>query len=211
VESLVHFISDAEFQREFEIFFIDHCRSFHDDEEHRLNYTTIYADFQKLFDRRVQQFCDAEGVTHKEFYKRCERSQTTDVKAAHYIDVMLSSTDYGQFVELMRTMKRMHGKRLDKLDEDEAKILRMTKGMLSEKKKKKKKKKKGGVEHKEGSEEEGEEEEEEEEEEEGAAEAKVGERESREGEGEAKGGDRGYSVGESKNGDDDPPERGSKG
>ena len=29
--------------------------------------------------------------------------------------------------------------------------------------------------------------------------------------GEAKGGDRGYSVGESKNGDDDPPERGSKG
>jgi hypothetical protein len=61
VESLVHFIADPEFQREFEIFFIDNCRSFRDDEEMRLEYTPIYNEFQKLFDRRIEQFCDIEG------------------------------------------------------------------------------------------------------------------------------------------------------
>ncbi|GMH89613.1 hypothetical protein TrST_g3514 [Triparma strigata] len=139
VESLVRFIADAEFQQEFERFFVDNCRAFEDDQEHRLEYTDIYNDFKQIFDTRIEEFCAKEDVSPAEFFRRCEASQAQDVKARHYIDVMLSSTDYLQFVALMKVMKGMHGARLDREDlnaEGDEEISRM----LKEKKPKKKKK-----------------------------------------------------------------------
>ncbi|GMH47651.1 hypothetical protein TrVE_jg8284 [Triparma verrucosa] len=144
VESLVRFIADAEFQQEFERFFVDNCRAFEDDQEHRLEYTDIYNDFKQIFDTRIEEFCAKEDVSPAEFFRRCEASQAQDVKARHYIDVMLSSTDYLQFVALMKVMKGMHGARLDREDlnaEGEEEISRM----LKEKKPKKKKKKKSSA------------------------------------------------------------------
>ncbi|GMI00963.1 hypothetical protein TrLO_g5978, partial [Triparma laevis f. longispina] len=116
VESLVIFIANAEFQEEFERFFVDNCRAFEDDEEQRLEYTDIYNEFKQLFERRIDEFCAKENITPKELFDRCEASQATDVKARHYIDVMLSSTDYVQFVALMKVMRGLHGPRLDRED-----------------------------------------------------------------------------------------------
>jgi hypothetical protein len=84
--------------------------------------------------------------------KRCEASQTKDVKAAHYIQVMLASTDFTPFVNLMRTMRKLHGERLDKEDDAEMALKELTLGSSKKKKKKKKKKMKtsGAAESKDG-------------------------------------------------------------
>ncbi len=120
VESLVHFIAAADFQREFERFFIQHCRSFSlEDEEHSLEYTVIYEKFQSLFENRIEDFCERNEISRTDLFERCQRAQVSDVKAAHYLRVMLASVEYLQFVELMKKMRRMHGGRLDREDEAE--------------------------------------------------------------------------------------------
>ena len=54
VESLVCFIADANFQQEFESFFISNCRTFDgEEEEHSLEYYSIYQDFSAMFEVSV--------------------------------------------------------------------------------------------------------------------------------------------------------------
>ena len=43
-------------------------------------------------------------------------AQESDAKADHYIKIMLASIEYDHFVNLMKTMKRLHGEWLDKKD-----------------------------------------------------------------------------------------------
>ena len=62
------------------------------------------------------QFCTREGIGAEELFTRCKESQAKDVKARHYIDVMLSSVSYEKFVNLMIIMKDLHGARLDRQD-----------------------------------------------------------------------------------------------
>jgi hypothetical protein len=80
---------------------------------------------------------EREKVTKTEFYKRCKATQTTDIKASHYLNIMLSSVDYPQFVDLMRVMRKLHGDRLDRQDRNAEGAAQLD-GMLAGAKKKKK-------------------------------------------------------------------------
>lgn len=61
VRALAEKISSLAFQSQFEQFFLDHAPSFTDDKEHRLEYMTIYQQFQQIFnvhmEGRPQQYC----------------------------------------------------------------------------------------------------------------------------------------------------------
>ena len=54
---LVAFSADVSFQREFELFFLKHCRKFDlESEEHSLENTEIFQEFEEMFQVRVEEF-----------------------------------------------------------------------------------------------------------------------------------------------------------
>ena len=85
IKDLVAFISASSFQSEFEGFFMRHCRTFTDDDEHKLEYHDIYLQFQSLFEVRIEEFCNVNSLGKVDFLRRCEQATEDDAKARHYV------------------------------------------------------------------------------------------------------------------------------
>ncbi|KAH9076815.1 hypothetical protein Ae201684P_010746 [Aphanomyces euteiches] len=79
IRELMLFIAGAEFQSTFEAFFLKHALKFTDDEEHRLEYTQLFQEFQELFEQFMQQFYLKNNITEAEFGKRCRAVQIPPV------------------------------------------------------------------------------------------------------------------------------------
>ena len=103
---LMEFCSSDEFQVMAEKFCIENCHHFSEEEEHRLEYTYLHADFSSLFESHIQKFIDERGVTDREFYKLLRRAQENNDESAEFIEVFLASCEYNSFVHLMRFMKQ---------------------------------------------------------------------------------------------------------
>ena len=101
---LMEFCSSDEFQVMAEKFCIENCHHFTEEEEHRLEYTYLHADFSSLFESHIQKFIDERGVSDREFYKLLRRAQENNDKSAEFIEVFLASCEYDSFVHLMRFM-----------------------------------------------------------------------------------------------------------
>ncbi|CAK4477981.1 unnamed protein product, partial [Aphanomyces euteiches] len=97
IRELMLFIAGAEFQSTFEAFFLKHALKFTDDEEHRLEYTQLFQEFQELFEQFMQQFYLKNNITEAEFGKRCRAAVKNDAKASQYLEVVLASMDYQAF------------------------------------------------------------------------------------------------------------------
>lgn len=54
VKALAEYISSFQFQRTFEEFFLNNALKFTDEQEHQLDYMTIYLDFQTLFNQQME-------------------------------------------------------------------------------------------------------------------------------------------------------------
>ncbi|KAH9158238.1 hypothetical protein LEN26_003113, partial [Aphanomyces euteiches] len=106
IRELMLFIAGAEFQSTFEAFFLKHALKFTDDEEHRLEYTQLFQEFQELFEQFMQQFYLKNNITEAEFGKRCRAAVKNDAKASQYLEVVLASMDYQAFHSLMKFMRR---------------------------------------------------------------------------------------------------------
>lgn len=107
IGELCEAIAEDGFQREFEGFFRAHCARFAPGEgdEHALECTDLYAEFQALFDRRLESFTGARGLTPAAFVSRVRAAQESDAHAEKYLAILLASTDYEQFAALMRRMR----------------------------------------------------------------------------------------------------------
>ncbi|CAK4516350.1 unnamed protein product [Aphanomyces euteiches] len=86
IRELMLFIAGAEFQSTFEAFFLKHALKFTDDEEHRLEYTQLFQEFQELFEQFMQQFYLKNNITEAEFGKRCRAAVKNDAKASQYLE-----------------------------------------------------------------------------------------------------------------------------
>lgn len=102
---LVSFVAGDEFQTMFEQFFLTHATVFTNDEEHKLEYYTLYQEFHGLFERQLEGFCDELGMSQPEFMRKCRECQSADPKSEHYINILMSSVEYDTFVKLMRIMR----------------------------------------------------------------------------------------------------------
>ncbi|KAH9181361.1 hypothetical protein AeNC1_016663, partial [Aphanomyces euteiches] len=63
IRELMLFIAGAEFQSIFEAFFLKHALKFTDDEEHRLEYTQLFQEFQELFEQFMQRTSLSSSTT----------------------------------------------------------------------------------------------------------------------------------------------------
>eukprot|EP01041_Mallomonas_annulata_P010694 gene10694-22329_t len=92
-------------QNLFESFFVNYALEFTYDEEHKLRYFELYEKFHAIFEDRLQGFCNLMNISQTEFFQRCKTASKEDEKAAHYINILLSSVEYETFVKLMRVMR----------------------------------------------------------------------------------------------------------
>jgi hypothetical protein len=63
-------------QSTFETYFLKHALAFEDEEEHRLEYTSIYETFQTMFDEFMDDFLKAENLKPGDFIARCKEVST---------------------------------------------------------------------------------------------------------------------------------------
>ncbi len=50
-------------------------------------------------------FLSMKGVQSTDFVEACRRAQSTSPKHGHFLDIVVSSTSYSSFVDLMRVMR----------------------------------------------------------------------------------------------------------
>lgn len=105
VRALAEYIKTAQFQRQFEQFFLDHALTFTDDLEHQLAYMTIYIEFQQMFNEHMNIFLTQQGVTEDEFAEHCQKAMRADPKAEQYLEIVIASMDYNAFYNLMKAMR----------------------------------------------------------------------------------------------------------
>ncbi|KAG1706071.1 hypothetical protein DVH05_002632 [Phytophthora capsici] len=105
VRALAEYIKTAQFQRQFEQFFLDHALAFTDELEHQLAYMTIYIEFQHMFNEHMKIFLAQEGITEDEFAEHCQKAMKLDPKAEQYLEIVIASMDYDAFFGLMKAMR----------------------------------------------------------------------------------------------------------
>lgn len=66
IGDLVNFVASDRFQSLFESFFLQHSRTFTDEEEHKLKYFEIYQKFHEMFDEQLEEFCRQQNMTQSE-------------------------------------------------------------------------------------------------------------------------------------------------
>ncbi|TMW57945.1 hypothetical protein Poli38472_013419 [Pythium oligandrum] len=123
VKALAEHICSFQFQRSFEEFFLKHALSFTDEQEHQLDYMTIYLEFQQLFNRQMEDFLTAQGISEDEFSRICQKAIKQDKRADNFLEIVIASMDYDAFFSLMKAMRgRASAERKSKLghgDDDE--------------------------------------------------------------------------------------------
>lgn len=115
------------FKTKFEAFFIKYAPEFTDEEELKLSYYERYKEFHDMFEEQVYNsihvtffffltfyiceiwiqleiFCEKMEITQVEFMRRC-RTASSDNRANHYIQILLSSVEFDTFLKLMKIMR----------------------------------------------------------------------------------------------------------
>lgn len=77
-------------------------------------YYETYQEFLKLFEGKLEAVIDKEGSTTREFYEMCKKASRTGGSNAMFVNLLLATSEYSTFLELMR------GEALDLEDEKEA-------------------------------------------------------------------------------------------
>mmetsp|Transcript_14920 Transcript_14920/g.47559 ORF Transcript_14920/g.47559 Transcript_14920/m.47559 type:complete len:149 (+) Transcript_14920:7-453(+) len=113
LDRLWQYSQKEDVQGRFESFFKANCHHFDDSEEHKLQYTALYEEFQSLFETVLQEFLDAEGMDQATFYEKAKSIESGDDGVArHFLSVVVAGAEYGPFVEIMRDMRREQDSRL---------------------------------------------------------------------------------------------------
>mmetsp|Transcript_39742 Transcript_39742/g.55183 ORF Transcript_39742/g.55183 Transcript_39742/m.55183 type:complete len:120 (+) Transcript_39742:49-408(+) len=100
-----HFFMDDTFASKMEEFMKEHCDAFADDEEQKLEYTTIYGKYQELFDQVMKEFLESQGVTVEQFHALCTKVMAgEDEERKATINMFLAVSDYDVFLQEMQRM-----------------------------------------------------------------------------------------------------------
>ena len=70
-------------------------------DEHKLEYTEAYKEFQQLFEEKIEQLIINAGVSQEEFVEAIKERSKTDPEVKMFLDILISVSDYTTFVEMM--------------------------------------------------------------------------------------------------------------
>ena len=66
----------------------------------------MYKDFQELFERTFKEFIEDNGSTVEKFYKELKDSVDENPEDSLFLQVVLASTDFDVFMQLMTDVAR---------------------------------------------------------------------------------------------------------
>ena len=87
-------------------YFIKHVQVFDPfSDEHKLEYTEAYTEYERLFDLHLEAFAEKEGFTTTQFYEHISRASSDSKPIAKMLKLFIARSDYQKFVAMM---KRRH-------------------------------------------------------------------------------------------------------
>lgn len=137
LRKLFFYLSGAEVSGELEDFLGRHCDGFEGEirdleGEQDLGRYDLYKQYTALLEGRMQQFCDAEGLTVREVFEECdaacqakeddgEDGNSSHMIASLLLDMLVAAADYNAFVINMSSFKRYRDmkKEMDRMQRDE--------------------------------------------------------------------------------------------
>ena len=74
--------------------------------ENKLEYTEAYNEYQKLFEKKIEEIIESCGMQADEFVKILQEKSKDDEDAEMFVQILLSVSEYENFVEMMRGYKK---------------------------------------------------------------------------------------------------------
>lgn len=87
-------------------------------EEHKLEYTQLWRDYQALLERAIDDFCAANGTTPEKIYAVAAETTGGDPVADAMLDVFVSTSDYKTFVGMCVERAKTRRDRADAKGDD---------------------------------------------------------------------------------------------
>ena len=76
--------------------------------EGKLEWTEIHKAYQTLFEAKIESIITDCGVSVQDFFKALQSEKDEDPSCEFYVEVLLSVSDYQQFLLMMRDYKSSH-------------------------------------------------------------------------------------------------------
>ena len=76
------------------------------DGENKLEYTEAYNEFCKIFEQHIERIIQECNITVDQFYQAIKTAQEKNEDAKFYLEILMSVTDYENFVGMMKYYKR---------------------------------------------------------------------------------------------------------
>ena len=96
------FYTDDDFSEFFEQWCRDNCAIIDPDEEEcKLEYTSLYKDFLRVFEDKITEFIETNGSTVEEFYD-CMRGAEKNSNYDIFGQIMNATIDFDVFMQMMR-------------------------------------------------------------------------------------------------------------
>jgi hypothetical protein len=78
--------------------------------ENKLEYTAVYKEFSILFEKHIEGIIEKCEVGVEEFFNALSSVVEKDADNKFYLEVLLSVTDFSNFMDMMKSYKREHAK-----------------------------------------------------------------------------------------------------
>ena len=78
--------------------------------EGKLEWTEIHKEYQQIFESKIENIIIESGVSVQDFFRALQSEKDDDPQCAFYVEVLLSVSDYSQFLLMMRDFKSSHKK-----------------------------------------------------------------------------------------------------
>ncbi|CAI2380264.1 unnamed protein product [Moneuplotes crassus] len=72
-----------------------------DMEEHKLEFTDVYKEFQTLFETKIEELVEKSGASSEEFVEALKARSKTDEEVKMFLEIIVSVADYQNFLEMM--------------------------------------------------------------------------------------------------------------
>ena len=79
-------------------------------DEHKLEYTDVYNEFQSLFEGKIEELIEKSGATTEEFIDVIKEKSKNDEEVKMFLEILISVSDYTTFSEMMEEFAEDIGK-----------------------------------------------------------------------------------------------------
>ena len=85
-----------------------HAHKFEEKEEQDIEYYSLFQEFVKIVDAKLEDFLKSEGLTAEQVFESCERIQQIQPECLMCLDWLFAAADYESFIGMMLDFRAMN-------------------------------------------------------------------------------------------------------